>query len=230
MLAMILLRFSAVMRVTMSVSSDDLALDSARQNLLSGRVIQRGEETSGKEDAMLLLCKDNSPAGHGGKVPGQWIVCWNKKMKHSVRSHCAGSDAIPDHIQTEIAGAIDAVSIKPAKGAATKIRDAILAGLKTAGWSGKFPVAKGSDMTITSIRDGIGLCLQTGNMARMYADIIKLQALYLDNSIKAAVLIVPSEPVALTLGSNIAQAKRLERELEIFRKAYHVPTLVFALE
>lgn len=151
-------------------------------------------------------------------------------MKHSIRSHCAGSDSIPSYIQTEIADAINSVSIKPANGAATKIRDAILSGLKTSGWSGKFPVAKGSDMTITSVRDAIGLCLQTGNMARMYADLMKLQTLYLDNAINAAVLIVPSEPVALMLGSNIAQAKRLERELEIFRKAYHVPTLVFALE
>lgn len=151
-------------------------------------------------------------------------------MKHSIRSHCAGSDSVPNHIQAEVGDAISSVAIKPALGAATKIRDAILSSLKAAGWSGKFPVAKGSDMTITSVRDGIGLCLQTGNMARMYADLMKLQTLYLDNAIKAAILIIPSEPVALTLGSNIAQAKRLERELEIFRKAYHVPTLVFALE
>lgn len=151
-------------------------------------------------------------------------------MKHTIRSHCAGYDAIPEHIQTEISQAIKVVSIKPGPGAATKIRDAILAGLKSAGWTGKVPVAKGSDITITSMRDDVGLCLQTGNMARMYADLIKLQTLYLDNAIKAAVLILPSEPVALLLGSNIAQAKRLERELEIFKKAYHVPTLVFALE
>lgn len=151
-------------------------------------------------------------------------------MRHSVRSHCAGSDVIPDLIQSEVSRAIGDVTIKPAKGAATKIRDSILESLKASGWSGKYPVAKGSDITITSIREGIGLCLQTGNMARMYADLIKLQTLYLDNSIKAAILIIPSEPIALTLGSNIAQAKRLERELEIFRKAYHVPTLVFALE
>jgi hypothetical protein len=59
---------------------------------------------------------------------------------------------------------------------------------------------------------------------------MKLQAMYLDRSIKSAAIILPSHPLAKQLGSNIAQAKRLERELEIFKKAYQVPTLVFALE
>ena len=151
-------------------------------------------------------------------------------MKHSIRSHCAGDNAVPANVQSEIGEAIGQVEIKIGPKAATKIRDAILTNLKANGWTGKFPVAKGSDITITSMRDEVGLCLQTGNMARMYADLIKLQTLYLDNAIKSAVIIVPSEPVAISLGSNIAQSKRLERELEIFKKAYHVPTLVYALE
>ena len=87
-----------------------------------------------------------------------------------------------------------------------------------------------SDMTITSMKGNVGLCMQTGNMARMYADLIKLQTMYLDNAIKSAAIVVPSQPMAALLGDNIAQASRLERELAIFRKAYHVPTLIFALE
>jgi hypothetical protein len=59
---------------------------------------------------------------------------------------------------------------------------------------------------------------------------MKLHALYLDNAIMASAIVVPSRPIAMLLGSNHAQANRLERELEIFRKAYYVPTLVFALE
>ncbi len=151
-------------------------------------------------------------------------------MRHSIHSHCSGEEAVAAHLKDEIALAIKGVVRKPVRGAAPKIRDEILGNLKALGWSGKVPVAKGSDITITAMREDVGLCLQTGNMARMYADLVKLQTLYLDNAIKAAVLIVPSEPVALLLGSNIAQAKRLERELDIFKKAYHVPTLVYALE
>lgn len=151
-------------------------------------------------------------------------------MKHSLHSHCAGDEAVSANLQKEIASAITAISVKPGPRKATKLRDAFLTSLKISGWSGEVAVAQGSDMTITSIKNEVGLCLQTGNMARMYADLIKLQTLYLNNAIKSAVIVVPSEPVAKLLGSNIAQAKRLVRELDIFKKAYHVPTLIFALE
>lgn len=151
-------------------------------------------------------------------------------MKHTLRSHCAGDKEIPMYLQKEIASAIVGMTVKPARGAATKLRVAFLASLKSSGWSSEVDVSKDSGMTITSMKDEVGLCLQTGNMARMYADLIKLQTLYMDKAIKAAAIVVPSQPVAQLLGSNVAQATRLERELEIFKKAYHVPTLVFALE
>jgi restriction endonuclease BglII len=151
-------------------------------------------------------------------------------MKYLVHSHCAGDKAVPATLQKEIAAAILAITEKPARGSATKMRKACLNNLKALGWSSEVAVAQGSDITITSVKDQVGLCIQTGNMARMYADLIKLQTLYLNNSITSAVIVVPSAPVAKLLGSNVAQANRLERELDIFRKAYHVPTLIFALE
>lgn len=151
-------------------------------------------------------------------------------MKYSTYSHCAGSERVSVTVQEGIAGAIGGVEAKRERGAVRAIREQLLLGLRERGWAGELSVARGSDMTITSIQSGIGLCVQTGNMARTYADLMKLQTLYLDNAISAAVLIVPSQPLALALGSNIAQASRIERELEIFRKAYHVPTLLYALE
>lgn len=151
-------------------------------------------------------------------------------MKHILHSHCGGDKILSAILQKEIVTAIAAIAIKPAVGAAAKMRDAFLLNLKGSGWSSEVSVSRDSDMTITSLKNGVGLCLQTGNMARIYADLIKLQAMYLDNSIGSAAIILPSHLLAKQLGSNIAQAKRLQRELEIFKKAYHVPTLVFALE
>lgn len=151
-------------------------------------------------------------------------------MKASIFSHCAGAERVPNALADEIHDVIGSIDIPPTRGAAPRIRRQCLSGLKARGWSGELPVARGSDMSITSMKDGVGLCLQTGNMARMYADLIKLQTLYLDNAASAAIIIMPSQPLALLIGDNIAQTARLERELEIFRKAYHVPTLVFGLE
>lgn len=151
-------------------------------------------------------------------------------MKVSIHSHCAGVDRVPAHIVEDVVAAAAAIDVRIEKRAAPHMRNQFVGELRTRGWSSEVTVARESDMSITSMRDGIGLCLQTGNMARMYADLIKLQTLYLDNAIQGAVLVLPSQPVAIAIGDNIAQAARLERELEIFRKAYYVPTLIVSLE
>lgn len=151
-------------------------------------------------------------------------------MKHRIHSYSHGDVTVPYHLKLDVVSAISSIVVKPAKGVATKIRDAFLENIRTAGWSGEVPVSKDSKMTITSTKEEVGLCLQTGNMGRVYADLLKLQAMHLNKSIKAAIVIVPSHPISRLLGDNIANARRLERELEIFKKAYSVPTLVFALE
>lgn len=151
-------------------------------------------------------------------------------MKHYTLSHCAGDKTIDSAHKKQIADAIASVAIKAGPGAAPKIRTQLISNLKGLGWSGEVSVSENSDMTITSTKSDIGLCLQTGNMSRIYADLMKLQAMYLNNHIKAAAIILPSQEAAKLMGDNIAQAKRLERELAIFKKAYHVPTIIYALE
>lgn len=151
-------------------------------------------------------------------------------MKHYTLDHCAGAAAIPASHRKQIADAIAAVSLKLGPGKSTSLRGLLITQLKSHGWADEVRLSADSDMTITSCKDDIGLCLQTGNMSRIYADLMKLQAMYLDEKIKAAAIILPSQTAAKLLGSNVAQAKRLERELAIFRKAYHVPTVIYALE
>lgn len=151
-------------------------------------------------------------------------------MKYTAYSYRGGDKEIPTPLQKEIVAAIAAITFKPTRGTATRLRTAFLGSLKSSGWSSEVTVAEGSDITITSMKGGIGLCLQTGNMARMYADLIKLQTLHRNGAIKAAALVLPSNRTAKLLGSNVADAKRLERELNIFRKAYDVPTVVFGLD
>jgi hypothetical protein len=151
-------------------------------------------------------------------------------MKHHTLDHCAGAVAIPTALRKQIAEAIDAVAMKLGAGVAPKLRVALIAQLKIRGWSDEIRLSAESDMTITSSKEDVGLCLQTGNMSRLYADLMKLQAMYLDGKIKAAAIILPSQEGAQLLGSNVAQARRLQRELAIFKKAYHVPTIVYAME
>jgi hypothetical protein len=151
-------------------------------------------------------------------------------MKAIATSHCAGEEVIPKAVRQEIIKAIEGAAVTPAKGAATKIRDAILHNLVASGWSAETHISNDSEMTITSVKSKIGLCLQTGNMARMYADLLKLQKIYLDGAITAGIMLLPSQACAQRLGDNVAHAARLERELEIFRKVIYIPMVIFAIE
>jgi hypothetical protein len=151
-------------------------------------------------------------------------------VKHLVYSHCDGQQKFPATLRKEIEKAIKGINKHLKIGAAKEIRDEIINSLCVAGWTGGLALAAASNISITTSKNGVGLCLQTGNYARLYADLLKLQALYLNGTITTGAIILPSMPVAKKLGSNIANATRLERELEIFKKVYNLPTLVFSLE
>lgn len=151
-------------------------------------------------------------------------------MRYLVHSHSDGDGVFPESLRKEIEKAITTVDVYLKKGAASQIRGAFLGELYVSGWSQELLLSPGSNITITSIKSRVGLCLQTGNMARMYADLLKLQTLYLNGAITCGALVLPSSPVAAKLGSNVANATRLERELEIFKKVFNLPTLVFSLE
>ena len=151
-------------------------------------------------------------------------------MKYSIYDHCGGLETIAQAERTELTNALSNCAVGPALRAAPRIRAAIIGSLIRDGWSNEVAVAVGSQITITSAKSNVGLCLQTGNMSRMYADLLKLQKMFLDGAIKAGVMIVPSAPAARLLGSNVANAERLQRELEIFRKVIHMPLIVLAFE
>jgi hypothetical protein len=94
-------------------------------------------------------------------------------MNYTVASHSGGLQAIPEEYINDVYAAISNVKCKVVRGAVKHIRQEILTELMHKGWSSEVPIAANSEMTITSIRSSIGLCLQTGNIARIYADLLK---------------------------------------------------------
>jgi len=70
-----------------------------------------------------------------------------------------------------------------------KIRQTLLASIYAAGWSEEAKLDPSSSITITSVRSSVGLCFQTGNMARIYADLLKLQLLFHRGKIAAALFL-----------------------------------------
>ena len=152
-------------------------------------------------------------------------------MKCFEDDHCGGLATVPKAYCEEIRSAIASIEVKATRGAAPNIRDALNKHLRSCGWSAQIALSKGSGISISSIKDTTGLCVQTGgNMARMYADWLKLQRLYVNGSITCGAMIVPSKATAKLLGDNIVHASRLVKELAMFNKVIHIPMIVFSFE
>jgi len=150
----------------------------------------------------------------------------------SKSSHADGQSIVPSlHIQ-DIEDCIASIATQVARGAAAQIRAEFLAALATMGWSGGVSISpQDSAINITSRKHATGLCLQTGgNASRIYADLVKLQALYLNNHITCGIFVLPSAPAAKVLGDNFAQGDRLIRELSIFRKVITIPLMICSFE
>jgi hypothetical protein len=151
-------------------------------------------------------------------------------MKAKVYVHRFGDQIIPASMISDAVNAVKACSVVVKRGASKGIKEAILRSLVAKGWPGEITLDVASKISITSKKGSIGLCFQTGNMSRMYADLLKLQVVYLRGSIDAAIFILPESECSKLLGQNIADCDRLRRELSIFDRAITVPLAVIGIE
>lgn len=151
-------------------------------------------------------------------------------MKYHKFDHCGGVEFTPLVQISEVEAAILSCTVQPGKACAPLIGKAIQDSLVSFGWSREFPLARESKISITGAKNNVGLCIQTGNMSRLYADMMKLQQMFLAGKIKSGIIVVPDRTAAKLLGDNIANSARLMKELVIFRKVIHMPLVIFAFE
>ena len=108
-----------------------------------------------------------------------------------------------------------------------EFKDELIRNIRGIGWSGKrklFPST--SSISITSLKGRMGLCLQLGNIARYYADIVKLQHMHHSRSISEGVLNVYHSEAASKLfasGGNLATYERVRKELELMSGSISFP-------
>ncbi len=152
-------------------------------------------------------------------------------MKTIIYNYRSGQEIIPQDIIRGVQKVVGDMDHKLGKYEIKNFKDDLSAQLAILGWSGKVSLSSKSNISITSILKEIGLCTQTGNMARMYADLMKLQALYMDEKIKAAIFVIPVKECANSFGGNVANYERLLNELtNIFSKVITVPMLIIGFD
>lgn len=152
-------------------------------------------------------------------------------MKTYIHAHHFGDKVISNHIKEPLIGFMDNLSFKIAPRTSPELRTTILNELQNnQGWSSVVKIQYQQGLTITSVKQNTGLCIQTGNMSRFYADLLKLQALFLKDKIDSAIFIIPTKKAASILGDNIAHSERLIRELRLFKHIITIPILILSIE
>jgi len=115
-----------------------------------------------------------------------------------------------------------------ARGNPARIKKEVGNKFNAQGWADRINL-KNSNISINFLKFKIGVCLQIGNVARMYADILKLYYLYDEGIIDVGVVCVPHQLESAKLGANYARYDRLKKELKLFGKIIQVPVLVICL-
>lgn len=151
-------------------------------------------------------------------------------MKLFKHNHHLGEQAIPNDLLEPLLESLEFIQFEIEKGCASNLRETVKRQIQLQGWSGETRVDKSNNITITSMKDDVGLCLQTGNVGRFYADMLKLQTLYLNGKIESGIIIIPTNNAAKLMGNNLANYERFIRELDLYKKIITIPILVIGLE
>lgn len=124
----------------------------------------------------------------------------------------------------------EAPAIKLGPGCTTTIRQHIANEFRAEGWGQDVKIDQGLNLTISAMKDDLAFQLQTGNISRAPYDLLKLQHLFQSERIEAAALAVPTRDAAAKIGSNVANAERVCKEMTAFDRVITVPILLIAFE
>ena len=151
-------------------------------------------------------------------------------MKTSVYEHRWSIEDKQDPDPKSVLATIQRTKFVPKPKFSSALKGELLVALQQQGWSSEVEIDAASNISITSVKNESALCFQTGNMARMYADLMKLQTVFAKKVVARGVFIIPTKLCADVLGSNIANFERLSRELTIFDLVITMPLLVIGIE
>ena len=151
-------------------------------------------------------------------------------MITTIHSHCNGEQIVSESFANDLRGIIENYRNKLGLYSISDFKKYLAPEIRKKGWSDEYYLDRKSKITITSVKGKTGLCIQTGNMARMYADLIKLQALYSRRTIDSGILVLPTAACGRSFGGNVASFERVVRELDIFDRVITMPLLIIGFD
>ena len=150
------------------------------------------------------------------------------KLDHIYDHHNAVSEWARRDLQEWATSVFEAPAVKIQERDTAKIRDYVRHEFERQGWAINVKIDQGLGLSVFAMKADLAFHLQTGNISRAAYDLLKLQQLYQSNRIQAAALALPTKDCASMLGSNIANADRVTKELQLFDRVITVPIMVMA--
>ncbi|MGB3795662.1 MAG: BglII/BstYI family type II restriction endonuclease [Alteraurantiacibacter sp.] len=152
------------------------------------------------------------------------------KLAFTHEHHNGGTEWGKRELFEWITDIFEAPAIDVGPGSTTKIRQHVMLEFQNEGWAQDVKIDQGLNLTISAMKDDLAFQLQTGNISRAPYDLLKLQHLYSTERIEAAVLALPTKVAAARIGSNVANAERVCKEMSIFNRVITLPILLIAFE
>lgn len=124
----------------------------------------------------------------------------------------------------------EAPSIKLGPRCTGDVREHVSREFQSEGWAEDVKIDQELNLTIFALKQDLAFQLQTGNISRAPYDLLKLQHLHQSKKVEAAALALPTKAAAAKIGSNIANAERVSKELAVFDRVITIPILLIAFE
>lgn len=152
------------------------------------------------------------------------------KLAFTYEHHNGGAEWQKRELDDWVTDIFEAPAIKLQAGCTSDIRQHVLREFEAEGWAQDVKIDQELNLTILALKDDLAFQLQTGNISRAPYDLLKLQHLHQSKKIEAAALALPTNAAAAKIGSNIANAERVIKELAVFDRVITVPIFVIAFE
>ena len=150
------------------------------------------------------------------------------RLDHVYDHHNAVAEWHRRELQEWLTDVFEAPAIRMREGCTAEIREHVRSEFEQQGWAINVKIDQDLGLSVFAMKDDIAVHLQTGNISRAAYDLLKLQHLYHSGQVNVSALALPTKECAVAIGSNIANADRITKELELFSRIITVPIMVVA--
>lgn len=152
------------------------------------------------------------------------------KLAYVYDHHNAVAEWTKRELDEWLTDVVVAPKLRLARRCTAGIRAHIESEFQADGWALDVKIAQRLRLTVFAIKGDMAFQLQTGNISRAPYDLLKFQYLFQAKKIECAALAVPTNAAAKKIASNVANAERIQKELQVFDRVITVPIMLIAFE